>query len=113
MNVRIGKPLDEEQKLAVMQMIAGHLPIIPGKTVNNTMLEITAGCDLYTGGEKKELIFVDMRILGTAPAECKDEFIKTLAEGFEKLLNIPGSNLYFNIIDMPNWGTGMGLASAK
>ena len=112
LNVHIGKPVSEEKKTELMLAIAGHMPLIPGKTIDNTMIEISAGRDIYMGGEKKPLIFVDMRILGTAPLECKDAFVKALAGEFEKILGIPGRNLYFNIIDMPAWGSGGGVKAA-
>lgn len=111
LNVRIGRPINEEKKFELMQAIASHMSIIPGKTIDNTMIEIDSGKDIYMCGEKRDLIFVDMRIFGTAPVECKNEFVKALVGEFERLLEIPGKNQYFNIIDMPQWGTGNGIKS--
>lgn len=109
-NVHIGKELTEQKKVEVMEMIAKNMPIIPGKTSDNTMIEISAGRDMYMSLEKKPLIFVDMRVMGPAPTDKKDEFIKTLAKGFEDILDIPGDKLYFNLQELYEWGTGSGLS---
>lgn len=113
MNVHIGKPITEEKKKEVMLAIASHMPIIPGKTIDNTMIEISGGRDMYMGGEKRELVFVDMRVMGPAPIEAKDEFTKAIAGEFEKLLGIPGKNLYVNIMEQPGWGSGGGFRLFK
>ena len=105
-NVHIGKPLPEEKKTELYNAVASHMSVIPGKTVDNTMIEISAGRDLYMGGEKRELIFVDMRVYGPAPAAAKDEFTAVLAKEFEDRLGIPKDRQYYNIIELPGWGSG-------
>lgn len=106
LNVHIGKPLTAEQKEALAAMIAGHMSILPGKTCDNTMIEISAGRDMYMGGEKRALIFVDMRVSKSSPFAAKDEFIATLSAEFARLLAIPADRQYYNIIEMPEWGAG-------
>ena len=110
-NVHIGKPVTEAKKTEVMNAIASHMPIIPGKTVDNTMIEISGGRDMFMGGEKRELIFVDMRVYGPAPNAAKDEFVKALVKEFEERLEIPAGSQYYNIIELPGWGSGGGFKS--
>ena len=110
-NVHIGKPVAEAKKEELMKAIASHMPIIPGKTVDNTMIEISGGRDMFMGGEKRPLIFVDMRVYGPAPNSAKDEFVKTLVKEFEDRLEIPAGNQYYNIIELPGWGSGGGFKS--
>lgn len=105
-NVHIGKPMSEEKKVEVMKMIADNMPIIPGKTVDNTMIELSADLDMYMGGEKRELIFVDMRVMKPAPMERKDQFVAALSEGFDKLLGIPANKQYYTIAEFNEWGHG-------
>ena len=107
-NVHVGKPLPEEKKTEVMKAIASRMPLIPGKNADNTMIEISGGRDLYMGGEKRALIFVDMRVLGPAEKTAKDEFVKALTKEFEDRLEIPAANQYYNIIELPGWGMGGG-----
>lgn len=107
-NVHVGKPLPEEKKSVLYEAIAEKMPVIPGKTVDNTMIEISAGRDLYMGGEKRELIFVDMRVLGPAPVPAKNEFVAALSKIFNDLLGIPKDRQYYNIIELPGWGAGGG-----
>lgn len=103
-NVHIGKPLTDEEKANVAAMIAGNMPILPGKTRDNTMIEISAGRDMFMGGEKRALVFVDMRVYHESPVEAKDEFVKALTRGFVELLDIEPDRQYYNIADMPQWG---------
>ena len=104
-NVHIGKALTEEKKTEVMEAIARSMPIIPGKTVDNTMIEISGGREMFMGGEKRELVFVDMRVFGPAPQEAKEKFVEALTKIFEDLLGIAGDRQYYNIIELPGWGS--------
>ena len=103
-NVHIGKPLTEEEKARTAAMIAENMPLLPGKTRDNTMIEISAGRDMYMGGEKRPLVFVDMRVYHASPLEAKDTFVKALTKGFEELLQVDAAHQYYNIADMPQWG---------
>ena len=110
-NVHIGKPVSEDKKTEIMNAIASHMPLIPGKTIDNTMIEISGGRDMFMGGEKRSLIFVDMRVFGPAPESAKNEFVQVLTKEFEEKLDIPASNQYYNIIELPGWGAGGGFKS--
>ena len=110
-NVHIGKPVTDEKKTEVMNAIASHMPIIPGKTADNTMIEISGGRDMFMGGEKRDLIFVDMRVYSPAPNSAKNEFVQALTKEFENRLEIPAGNQYYNIIELPGWGAGGGFKS--
>ncbi len=103
-NVHISKSLDASQKAELYNMIASRMPILPTKTRDNTMIEISAGRDMYMGGEPRELIFVDMRVFKPSPEAAKREFIAALAAEFERLLGIPAGNQYYNIIELDTWG---------
>jgi len=103
-NVHIGKKLSEEEKARVATMIAENMPLLPGKTRDNTMIEISAGRDMYMGGEKRALVFVDMRVYHESPLDAKDVFVKALTRGFVELLDIAPDRQYYNIADMPQWG---------
>lgn len=103
-NVHIGKKLTEDEKADVAAMIAENMPLLPGKTKDNTMIEISAGRDMFMGGEKRNLVFVDMRVYHESPVEAKDTFVKALTKGFEELLGVDAASQYYNIADMPQWG---------
>ncbi len=103
-NVHIGKSVTAEEKLALAGMIASNMPLIPGKTKDNTMIEISAGRDMFMGGEQRALIFVDMRLYTPAPVEAKEKFIATLAAEFEKMLDIPANQQYYNMMELDSWG---------
>lgn len=105
-NVHIGKEVPESTKDELMHLIAEKMPLIPGKTAQNTMIEISGGRDLYMGLEKQPLVFVDMRVNGPAPLEAKDRFVAALSAIFENTLAIPANRQYYNINELPGWGAG-------
>lgn len=103
-NVHTSKPLSPEQKAELYRAIAAHMPILPGKTRDNTMIEISAGRDMFMGGEPRELVFVDMRVFKPSPEGAKREFIAALTAEFEARLGIPAEQQYYNIIELSEWG---------
>lgn len=105
-NVHIGKTLSEETKMQLMHAIADCAAIIPYRNINNTMIEISDGRDMYMGGEKKDLIFVDMRVWGNVDLEIKNKLIDALQKEFKTLLGIENNKLYFNMIELNEWGMG-------
>ncbi len=105
-NIHIGKPISEEKKVEVMKMIAENMPLLPEKNKDNTMIEISAGRDMYMSLEKQPLIFADIRVFTPAPFENKDRFVRTLSENFHTLLDIPVNKQYYTIGEYPSWGYG-------
>lgn len=105
MNVHVGKPLCGEKKAELAASIAQIMPTLPGKTQDNTMIEISAGREMFMGGEQRELVFVDMRVFQASPLEAKEAFVEKLSAVFENVLGIPSARQYINIIEMPEWGS--------
>ena len=103
-NVHIGKNVTREQKDALAAMIADNMPVIPGKNKENTMIEISDGCDMYMFGGSAEIIFVDVRVYKAVPNEVKGAFVAKLSEGFADILGIPADRQYYNILELPGWG---------
>ena len=104
-NIHIGKQLTAEQKAELYQMVAEHMPILPTKDRDNTMVEISAGRDMYMGGEPRELIFVDMRVFKPSPEAAKREFIATLGRRIRpSAWALPADRQYYNIIELDTWG---------
>ena len=103
-NVHVGKNLTKPQKDELAGMIAENMPIIPGKNKDNTMIEISGGCDMYMFGGSSEIIFVDVRVYKAVSDEIKNAFVAKLSEGFERILGISAERQYYNIIELPGWG---------
>lgn len=104
-NLHVGKPLSAEKKAELAAAIAANVSLIPGKTVDNTMIEISEDCTMFMGGEQRELLFMDMRVYLPAPKEAKNALVKALTAEFEQRLGIPGNRQYYNIIELDGWGS--------
>ena len=103
-NVHVGKQLTAEQKRKLADLVGEKVTLLPTKNINNTMIEISGGRDMYNGGEPREMIFVDMRLMGPSPLEAKDAFVAALSEGFFEILGIPADRQYYNLIELTSWG---------
>lgn len=103
-HAHIGMTVTQEKKSELAAMIADHMPLLPGKTRDNTMIEISTERDMFMGGEQRALIFVDIRLYQASPKEAKEAFVETLSAEFEKMLGIPINRQYYNLIELNSWG---------
>ena len=104
-SVNIGKKLFDEEKVKLMEVIASNISILPGETAKNTMINIIDGSNMYINIKQKELVFVDIRVLGSFELEAKDELVAVLTKGIADVCNIPTESQYFNIAEMDGWGS--------
>ena len=113
LQVHVGKQLTSEQKRALADMIAEKMPILPGKNKFNAIIEISGACDMYNAGEPREMIFVDVRLMGPSPFEAKDQFVAELSAAFNELIGIAPDRQYYNFIELSEWGAGGHLKALK
>ena len=59
-HLNVSKPLTEEQIQKARETIASFMPIIPGKTRENTMIHIDGNCSIFRG-DSDECMFLDMK----------------------------------------------------
>jgi phenylpyruvate tautomerase PptA (4-oxalocrotonate tautomerase family) len=83
------------------------IEILPGKTEKVLMIDICGKHTMYFRGEKKErCAFIEVRLYKESPLEAKKEFTEKLSQLTEDILRIPKADIFVNIMEFPNWGTG-------
>jgi len=106
LNISIGKAVTKEQLEKLQLAIGGIMPLIPGKNIDNTVISVNSGLDMYKGGARWEGAFVDVRLYKSSPEEAKEEFYKKLCEVFAEVLSINASHVQANFIELPKWAAG-------
>lgn len=104
LNLRTSTRLDAGRREAVRAAIADHMPILPEKTRDNTMIQIDDGCHLYMGAGEEPCAFIDLRVYQPSPMEAKRAFIEKLCAALASLIDTPVNRIYVNLIEMENWG---------
>ena len=102
-SIRTSQRLTDEKIDRIQKEIGRLIAIIPGKTIENCMTQITGDCKTFMGGVPVNGTFCEVRMLGKAPAESKKEFTQELdkmliaeLEGLDKL--------YINFQEYFEWG---------
>lgn len=98
------KPLTKNEKEELSEKVAALMPLLPGKSRDNTMIQIDDGCFIRMG-DKKECVMIDMRVYKASPEENKKEYSEKLMAMLEEELGIPLANIYFNITEMEHWAS--------
>ena len=95
-----------DQKVDKIQKEIGRIvACIPGKNIDNCMTQIKCDNPTFMSGKAANATFVEIRMLGKAPAEAKKEF----AVGLSELLSaeIEGlDKLYLNFQEYAEWAVG-------
>ena len=105
-DIRVSKPVDAQTRDALQKEIGGSMPLIPGKTISNTIITINDNYSMYKGGQPIEGAFMDIRLLNASPEESKKEFSEKIFALFESILKIPPENVQLNFVELPNWASG-------
>ena len=98
--------LDDAEKHSLCEEIGEIMPLIPGKTRDNTMMNIVDGCFIEKGANGNPCLNLEVRVLGAVGDEQKNDFIVKISEFFEKKLNIRQDFMYINIVEFFDWGSG-------
>ena len=104
-SIRASQHLTDEKIERIQKEMGRIITIIPGKTSENCMTQIAGDCKTFMGGVSINAAFCEVRMLGKAPSENKNEFtvelnnvLSTELEGLERL--------YLNFQEYYEWGVG-------
>lgn len=92
-----------EDKINIKDYIAEIMPIIPGKSINNTMIQIDSAYLFFKEADKPAAL-VELRTYKNSPLECKQEFVNKVCEFLKEKYNIDKDYMYFNFMEMDIWG---------
>jgi len=105
-HLNASRPFTDAEADALRDAIAELMPLLPGKSRENTMIHITGGCALSKGDPSAPCLFIEVRTYRASPDDAKREFADRLTAMLGERLGVPGGNIYMNIIAMDEWFTG-------
>jgi phenylpyruvate tautomerase PptA (4-oxalocrotonate tautomerase family) len=105
LNICIGKRVSDEIKNDLQKEIGSAISVIPGKTIENTVIMINDNYSMYNNGEKVEKVFVDIRLYKSSSEESKKAFSEKLFSIFDKVLDTPPNHIQINYIELANWAS--------
>jgi phenylpyruvate tautomerase PptA (4-oxalocrotonate tautomerase family) len=96
--------LSETQKEKLKSEIGRLITVIPGKTEEVTIVDISGGRSMYKGGKAVPCAYVDIRVYTKADPEGKKQFVNGLFVVLDKDLGIPKDNIYMSVLEFEHWG---------
>ena len=104
-NVSTTKALDAENRESIKKRLGEMICIIPGKSEEVLMIRFDHGaCIYYSGREKENAAYVDIRIHGNATVAEKSELTVRVFEAFKDQLAINNKDMFVTISEFANWG---------
>lgn len=99
------RELTPEEKADLADEIGYLVEIIAGKFHRKTMIRIDDGCDIYRGGEIVPCAFMETRIMTPNDWEQQVDYVAKLYDLFQEKLDLDPTQVYFNIVEVPSWGS--------
>jgi len=98
--------LNETKKHELCDEIGKLMPLIPGKTRDNTMMSIIDGCYMEKINADNPALNFEVRVLGGVPDAHKKDFIEQITALFDRMLGVKPDFMSINIAVFDDWGSG-------
>ncbi|MCL1793485.1 MAG: phenylpyruvate tautomerase MIF-related protein [Oscillospiraceae bacterium] len=103
-NITTAKKLDEGTKELLYSKIGGLMPTLPGKNLDNTLVCINSGADMFMRGKPNGGAFVSVQCYKESPAESKKDFSAKIYETLKEVLGLgPDDCVYMNFTEFETW----------
>ena len=102
--VRTAKTLDEKCKTNYSLEMGKTISVLPGKTIDVTIVVIEDGCTIYKSGEPFDGVFIEVRLYKQSPEDAKKDYTEILFKITEDILNIPPERTCISYLELPSWG---------
>ena len=104
-NISIAQKLDEKTMNDFQLEIGNNMNLLPGKTLDNTIIRIIDGCSIFKGGKPLDGAFVEVRLFKASPEENKKAFAEKIFSIFKAKLNIEPGAIYMNYLELDHWAS--------
>ena len=102
--VTAAKKLNAEEKESLYKKLGELMPLIPGKTLDNTLLAISDGVPMYKSGAPCDGAHVSVQCYKASPPEAKKEFAAKFYGVLKEELGLgEGSCVYMNFPEFEDW----------
>ena len=105
LQLNVQKELNQEEKHALCEAIGAVMPLLPGKSRENTMMHIVSGqhMELLTDAP---CLYLEVRMFKPSPLESKQAFVQAISRLLEEKLDVQPARMYINLVEMDEWGSG-------
>lgn len=97
--------LTPEAKAELADEIGYLVEVIAGKFHRKTMIRIDDDCEIYRGGELVPCAFMETRIMIPNDWQQQVDYVAKLYELFQDRLDLDPTQVYFNVVEGPSWGS--------
>lgn len=105
--IRVSKPLDQEQIKKLADTALNAISLIPGKSAPVTMAEVIPSCNLYYGSvEGEPCAVVDVACNNTPDSVDLKAYSKAICKALVEIAGIDMSRIYIKHYGIPEWHTG-------
>jgi len=103
-SITTAKKLDCATKTELYLKIGELMPVLPGKNLDNTLLSINDGVDMFMRGKPNDGVFVSVQVYKKSPEDSKKEFSAKFCETLKEVLKLdPDGCVYMNFTEFENW----------
>ena len=92
--------LKEKLKSEIGRIVA----LIPGKSEEVTMVDLSGGRSMYMGGAAVPCAYIDVKVYTRADQEGKKRFAREMFKLLEQELGIKTDNMYLSVTEFEHWG---------
>nr|WP_297173853.1 phenylpyruvate tautomerase MIF-related protein [uncultured Agathobaculum sp.] len=103
--ISTSQTLSEVQKDALKKAMGEKITVIPGKSEAALMVDIADGHAMYLAGERRELMFIDVRCFGTTEFANRKAFTEAVFQAVQQVTGLPENAIYLTYSEFANWGT--------
>ena len=99
--------LSDAQRETVKTELGKLIEILPGKSEASLMIDFSDARPMYfRGAPMSGCAFMDVRLYGKSETEAKKQFVQQVFRMMEHVLGVKSSEMFLNITEMEQWGSG-------
>lgn len=103
--ISTSQTLTSEQKDALKTQLGEKISVVPGKSEERLMVDISDGRAMYFAGQKKDLAYLDVKCYGAVDFEYQKAFTEAAFQCVEKITGLPKDCIYLTFGEFMHWGT--------
>lgn len=102
--INTSKLLSDTEKKTLKAALGEKIAIIPGKSEQRLMVDISDGHTMYLAGEQQELAYVDVKCFGTTALVNKQAFTQGVFEVLQQTTGLSPDSIYLTYSEFEHWG---------
>lgn len=104
LSLRTSQKITDEKKHTVVSALGKLISIIPGKTENDLIVDLSSGLEMFIAGNRAPSAYIDIRIYTKAPEDAKSSFTREVIALVSRELNIKNEAIYMTVSEFDHWG---------